>query len=62
MDVEKHAISIKDSIMLDTVKVSADTYSKLFMILRGVNEKTSRRNLTIQLMELYFAASEEDGT
>lgn len=61
VDVEEHAKSIKDSIMLDTVKVSADTYLKLSMILRGVNEKTTRRNLTIQLNELYSTASEEDG-
>ncbi|KAI8890562.1 hypothetical protein K501DRAFT_328517 [Backusella circina FSU 941] len=60
IDAEEHAINIKASIMKDTIKTDDAVYSDLTAILRGVNEKTNRRDLKIQLNKLYERASEDD--
>ncbi|GAA5811499.1 hypothetical protein MFLAVUS_004936 [Mucor flavus] len=61
IDTEEHAINIKASIMKDTINTDDAVYSDLTTILRGVNEKTNRRDLKIQLNKLYGSASEDNG-
>ncbi|KAI9355210.1 hypothetical protein BD770DRAFT_125741 [Pilaira anomala] len=60
IDAEKHAINIKASIMKDTIKADDAVYSYLITNLIGVNEKTNRRDLKIQLNKLYESAPEDD--
>ncbi|KAI7887290.1 uncharacterized protein EV154DRAFT_15267 [Mucor mucedo] len=60
IDVEEHSISLKASIINDTIKTDDVVYSDLTTILRGVNQKTDRRDLKIQLNKLYERASKDD--
>lgn len=46
--------------MKDNIKKADTVYSQLSTILRGVNEKTDRRDLKILLNKLYESASEDD--
>jgi hypothetical protein len=61
VDAEQLALDIKGSIMKDAIKMEDSIYFDMATILQGVNEKTNRRTLKIQLNNLYKGASEEDG-